>query len=444
MKRVTCIVLAAGKGVRMRSGIPKVLHNVCGQPILAYVLKTARACRARPIYVITGARGDSINKRFPDKNIKWFYQGKPRGTGHAVSITRRVRAHFANSLMVLCGDAPLITVETLNKLMETHHRTKDTACTILTCLLDNPAGYGRIVRNQMGQVTGIIEDSVCDESHKRIKEINSGIYVFNPKVLFSVLKEIEPDPKSKEYYLTDVVALLVKRGLQVEAYLASDAQDCLGINSREELALTEKIMQKRIKEALIKSGVTIVDPANTYIEAEVKIGQDTIIQPFTVIRTGVTIGRFCEVGPFAQLRLGTVLEDHAEVGNFTEVKKSRLGKYSKAKHLSYLGDTLVGSDVNIGAGTITANYDGYRKHQTVIGNGASTGSGTVLVAPVRLGKKAITGAGAVVAKGKDVPPGTTVVGIPARPLVEKHTVRSTHLARRPCLPTGRRVDPSIK
>lgn len=427
MKPFACIILAAGKGVRMQSDTPKVLHNLCGQPVLAYVLKTARKCRAKPIYVVAGTRGDSINKRFPDKDIKWIYQGKPRGTGHAMLVAKRALARFTGPLVVLCGDVPLITVEIMNQLLETHHRVKDTVCTILTCVLDNAAGYGRILRNQVGQVAGIIEDSICDESQKNIKEINSGIYVFNPKVLFSVLKEIKPNPKSKEYYFTDVVALLSKRGLRVKAYQASDAQSCLGINSREDLVLADKIMQKRIKETLLKSGVTIIDPTNTYIEAETKIGRDTVVQPFTVIRSGVTIGRFCEVGPFTQLRSGTVLADHVEVGNFTEVKKTRLGRYSKAKHLSYLGDTHIGSGVNIGAGTITANYDGYKKHQTVIGDGASTGSGTVLVAPVRLGKKAITGAGAVVMRGRNVPAGVTVVGIPAQPLTKRNTIKSTRL-----------------
>ncbi len=424
MKPFACIVLAAGKGVRMQSETPKVLHNLCGQPVLAYVLKTARKCRAKPIYVVAGTRSDSINKRFPDKDIKWIYQGQPRGTGHAMLVARQALARFTGSLVVLCGDVPLITVEIMNQLLERHNRVKDTVCTILTCVLDNAAGYGRILRNQVGQVSGIIEDSICDKSQKKIKEINSGIYVFNPKVLFSVLKEIKPNPKSKEYYLTDVVALLSKRGLRVEACQASDAQSCLGINSREDLVLADKIMQKRIKGTLLKSGVTIVDPANTYIEAEVKIGKDTVIQPFTVIRSGVTIGRFCEVGPFTQLRSGTVLADHAEVGNFTEVKKSRLGRYSKAKHLSYLGDTSIGSDVNIGAGTITANYDGKAKHKTVIADGASTGSGTILVAPVKLGKRAVTGAGAVVARGRNVPPRTTVVGMPAQPLTIKSIPRS--------------------
>jgi bifunctional UDP-N-acetylglucosamine pyrophosphorylase/glucosamine-1-phosphate N-acetyltransferase len=242
-------------------------------------------------------------------------------------------------------------------------------------------------------------------------------------MLFALLEDVKPDTKSGEYYLTDVVASLVKRGLRVESYLAPDAHDCLGINTREDLVLAEEIMQKRIKGTLIKAGVTIVDPANTYIESDVNIGQDTIIHPFTVIRSGVIIGRFCHVGPFSQLRPGTVLNDYAEVGNFTEVKQSRLGKHSKAKHLSYLGDALIGSDVNIGAGTITANYDGCRKHQTIIDNGASTGSGTVLVAPVRLGKKSFTGAGAIVTKGKNVPAGTTVVGMPAQPLLKKHITK---------------------
>ncbi|MFC1524795.1 bifunctional N-acetylglucosamine-1-phosphate uridyltransferase/glucosamine-1-phosphate acetyltransferase [Planctomycetota bacterium] len=430
MKTFNSIILAAGKGVRMQSEVPKVLHNLCGQPVLDYILKTVRQCRAKAIYVVAGTHGDGINKRFIDKDIKWVYQGKPRGTGHAVLAVKKALAGSQLPLLVLYGDVPLITSEILNNLLATHARNKEVACTVLTCLLEDPSGYGRVIKDQLGRIKGIIEDNACDETQKNIKEINSGIYVFNPKSLFSLLKEVKPNPKSKEYYLTDVIALLAQRGYNIQAFKAPDAQSCLGINSREDLVLAEEIMQKRIKTRLLQSGVTIIDPANTYIEADVKVGKDTVIQPFTMIRSGVTIGQSCEVGPFTQLRVGTELANHAEVGNFTEVKKSRLGSYSKAKHLSYLGDTYIGAGVNIGAGTITANYDGKDKHKTVIADGASTGSGTVLVAPVKLGKRAVTGAGAVIMRGKNVPAGVTVIGIPAQPLTKRNTIRLTRRSKR--------------
>jgi bifunctional UDP-N-acetylglucosamine pyrophosphorylase / glucosamine-1-phosphate N-acetyltransferase len=425
METIISLVLAAGKGVRMQSERPKVLHKLCGQALLGYVIKAAQEIESQKVYVITRVSSDSIHEAFPDNKLDWIFQGEPKGTGHALMMSRQALADFNGLLMVLCGDAPLITAVTLKHLLAEHQKVKHTACTVLTCDLDNPGSYGRVLRDNKGRVTGIIESSSCTEKQKKIKEINSGMYIFDARSLFGVLAEIKPNNKSGEYYLTDVVACLVKHGKSVAGYKAHDAQECLGINSREELVLAEEIMQKRIKHQFIKSGITIIDPANTYIESGVSIGQDTTIEPFTVIRRGVTIGRFCHVGPFSQLRDGTVLEDYAEVGNFTEVKRSRLGKYTKAKHLSYLGDALIGSNVNIGAGTITANYDGVQKHETIIEDRASTGSGTVLVAPVRLGKDAVTGAGAVVAKSQDVPDGVTVVGVPAQPLVRNEITKKS-------------------
>lgn len=419
MSQVAGVILAAGKGTRMHSDEPKVLHHLCGEALLYYVISAVREAGINPVYAVVGYKREKVQETFKNENIYWVSQGEQRGTGHALSVTASLLAEFEGTVVVLCGDAPLITIETLKKLIETHEANKDTVATILTTVVNNPASYGRIVRNNTGQVVAIVEDKEAIEEEKKIREINSGTYAFNSQVVFDALKKVKPNPKNGEYQLTDVISLLVKRGERVEALMAPDTSECLGINSRDELINASRIMQERIQHNLMSQGVTIIDPTKTYIENNVTIGADTVIYPFTVIRSGVKIGRHCEVGPFSHLRKGTVLDDHAEVGNFTEAKQTKIGKHSKAKHLSYLGDAVIGDDVNIGAGTITANFDGEKKSKTIIEDGASTGSGTILIAPVKLGRDAVTGAGAVITKGNNVPKGTTVVGIPAKPLKKK-------------------------
>lgn len=445
MKQVSGVILAAGKGIRMRSdlpaprlppsltlrrtsrqaGLPKVLHKVGGKPLLHYVITTAQACDISPLYAVIGYQADKVKKAFQNAGVSWVNQKDQRGTAHALSLTASRLANSKGILLVLCGDTPLITLSVLQGLIQTH-KNKNPACTVLTVLLNDPASYGRIVRTQhpsarigAGQVTKIVEAGDATADERKINEINSGIYAFNPQKVYAALKGIKPNPKKGEYYLTDVVSLLVKKGEQVEAYVAPESKDCLGVNSPEELVAANRLMQERIQRHLINQGVTILDPTNTYIETDVEIGQDTIIYPFTVVRSGVRVGKHCELGPFSHLREGTVLADYAEIGNFTEAKKTRMGQHSKAKHLSYLGDGIIGDDVNIGAGTILANFDGKKKHQTIIEDGASTGSGTVLIAPVKMGKNSVTGAGAVVSKGQDVPKGETVIGVPAKPLRKK-------------------------
>jgi bifunctional UDP-N-acetylglucosamine pyrophosphorylase/glucosamine-1-phosphate N-acetyltransferase len=419
MSKTACVILAAGKGVRMGSEKSKVLHPLCGKPLLSYVIACARETNMNPIHTIIGHGAEKVKAAFSGENLKWVLQEKQMGTAHAISLAAPLLRDSSGTLVVLCGDAPLITAETLNKLVSLHEMNKDTAVTVLSGIVNSPNQYGRLIRNATGQLMAIIETSNATEEQLRINEINSGIYAFNPQKLFDAIKEVKPNSKNGEYYLPDVVSLLAKKGERVEVLVAQDATECLGINSREELAKANRIMEERIQKKLINQGVLIIDPSKTYIEADVNIGTDTVIFPFTVIRSGVKIGANCEVGPFSHLRTGTVLKDHAEVGNFTETKKTKIGEHSKAKHLSYLGDTIIGNNVNIGAGTITANYDGKSKHQTVIEDGASTGSGTVLVAPVKLGKDSVTGAGAVVTKGNDVPQGVTVAGVPAKPLGSK-------------------------
>jgi bifunctional UDP-N-acetylglucosamine pyrophosphorylase/glucosamine-1-phosphate N-acetyltransferase len=419
--KLAVVILAAGKGTRMVSDKPKVLHQLCGKPLLYHVLEAAKELKPSAVYAVVGYQAEDVEEAFKSEDINWINQGEQRGTGHALLATESFLSDWPGRLMVLCGDAPLITDRTLNKLMENHAKSDDTAMTVLTTRIDNPTGYGRIVRDSDNNITGIVEESEAAPEQKQIKEINSGAYVFDPAKVFRALKKIKAHHKSGEYHLPDVINILAERKETIESYLVSGEQavECLGINSRTELLNASRIMQKRIMQEFIDKGISIIDPPNTYIEAGVDIGKDTVIYPFTVIRSGVTIGRHCEVGPFSHLRPGTVLDDHAEVGNFTETKKTHIGRHSKAKHLSYLGDADIGDEVNIGAGTITANYDGKSKHKTVIEDEAATGSGTILVAPVRMGKGAQTGAGAVVAKGKNVPDGVIVVGIPAQPIKKK-------------------------
>ncbi|MFH0888967.1 MAG: sugar phosphate nucleotidyltransferase [Planctomycetota bacterium] len=447
--RVSAVVLAAGKGTRMLSGYPKVLHEICGKSLLYYTLKLLKSLPARQpvrtdvhpggvtrsggddairksvklngIYVVVGYESDKVKNTFRNEDVRWVTQEKLLGTGNALIVTQSLLKDIDGIILVVCGDTPLLTAETLMKLIQVHMDSPKSAATILTCQLDNPTGYGRILKDKRGRVKGIIEEREANETQKRIKEINTGTYIFNSSV-FKTLEKTNPHSKNGEYYLTDAIEILAKEGGNIKTYLEENASECLGINTYDELTVVGKLMRQRIINELIQKGVIIVSPENIYIEEGVTIGKGTVIYPFSVIRSNVKIGERCQIGPFSHLRSGTVLEDGAAVGNFTEIKKTRLGMNSKAKHLSYLGDAIIGNDVNIGAGTITANFDGVRKEQTIIEDGASTGSGTILIAPLKMGKNTRTGAGAVVPKGENIPEGVTVVGVPAKPLKSKKKI----------------------
>jgi len=414
-KSIAVVILAAGKSTRMRSETPKVLHQICGRPMLGYVLDLSRSLKAKKIVAVLGYKHEEVRKYLTSGVIS-VVQKKLLGTANALKSALPALKGFKGTVLVLYGDNPLLQKETASKLLK-YHMENNLDATLLTAQMEKPAGYGRILRDKYSGICGIVEEKDADDFDKDIKEINTGIICFNKDRLSEALKFVKPDNRKKEYYLTDTIKILYKSGRLVDAVKISDINEALGVNSRVDLAKANAIMQRRINEKYMKEGVSIVDPASAFIGWGAKIGKDSVIYPFTVIESDVRIGRRCFVGPFAHLRAGTCLEDDTLVGNFVEITRSRIGSKTIAKHFSYIGDTAVGRRVNIGAGTVTANFDGRKKNRTVIKDRAFIGSDTVLVAPVSVGFDAITGAGSVVIR--KVSDKTTVAGVPARVLKHK-------------------------
>jgi bifunctional UDP-N-acetylglucosamine pyrophosphorylase/glucosamine-1-phosphate N-acetyltransferase len=438
MRDTAVIIMAAGKGKRMKSNLPKVLHNLAGKPILNYVLDTVDQLKAKRKILIVGHKSDQIRELIGDK-IDYVEQKKQLGTAHAVLQTKKLLSNFKGDVLILSGDVPFLTVKILKKLLK-YHQANNFCCTLVSTILKNPKGYGRIIRDKKGEIKGIIEEVDLSADKKKITEVNSGIYCANKDKLFQALEKITPDNKQGEYYLTDSVEILLKEGLTVGNIIVKDYSEILGINSRLDLTdASQKVYQKTLQDLMLQ-GVTIVDPNSTFIEQGVKIGQDTIIYPFTIIEkdtkieSGCLIGPYshlidadigkgvrvwasiiesstvkegANIGPYTHLRPETVVEKGAKIGNFVEVKKSTIGEYSKASHLTYLGDAIIGKKVNIGAGTITCNYDGEKKYKTIIEDGVFIGSNNTLVAPVKLGKDSYTGAGSTITE--DVPPGNLAI-----------------------------------
>ena len=399
----------------MKSSTAKALHNICGRPMLEYVLDLVKELKIKRVVAVLGYQREQVKKCLMP-GIKSVVQKKLLGTADAVKSALPKLKNFKGTILVLYADSPLLKKETIKKLI-THHSKNNLDATLLTAQLDKPAGYGRVLRDKLASIYAIAEEKDADDFQKEIKEINTGIICFDKDKLVSSLKEVKPNNKKKEYYLTDIIAILYKKGALIEAVRLSDINEALGINSKGDLAKANKLMQQRLNENLMQQGVSIIDPGSTFISFGVKIGHDTIIYPFTVIERGVKIGRCCSVGPFAHLRQGTELKDGVVAGNFSEIVRSRLGASVLAKHFCYLGDSRIGPKANIGAGTVTANFDGRKKSVTTIKEGAAIGSDTVLVAPVKVGQNAITGAGSAVIR--DVPDNATAVGVPAR-LLKKH------------------------
>jgi len=411
MAQPRVVILAAGKGTRMKSDLPKVLHPVCGKAMIDYVVDVARAVSSLT-YVVLGHQGERV-KAHLGSGVNIVFQKKLLGTADAIRAVASRFKGYTGDVIILSGDAPLLTKETLRCLIK-EHRQEKAACTFLTACLPDPAGYGRVIRDAQDSPIAIREEKDASFDEKAISEINTGIYCFNTKALLDGLKKISLNKKKKEYYLTDVIAILASEGKKIHAFVVKDAREGLGINTHKDLAAADAIMRARILDRLMLDGVSIVDPMTTYIDSGVKIGRDTIIRPCTMIETDVVIGGHCSIGPFSHLRPKTRIKDKAQVGNFAEISRSTLGVQSLMKHFSFVGDATIGKNVNIGAGVVTANYDGKNKNKTFIANGAFIGSDSILVAPVTIGEKAMTGAGCVVTKGKRVPKGHVILGVPGK------------------------------
>ena len=411
MREAVAIILAAGRGTRMKSDIPKVLHHIMGKPVICYVLDSLRQAGVKDIIAVTGYESGLL-KGFL-KGAKAIEQKKLLGSADAVKAAEKTLKDFSGDVLVVCGDTPLIRAETIKAVMDKHNSSASTL-TILTAKVKDPRGYGRIARGPDGRISKIVEEEKAGLYEEVISEINVGTYCFKSKDLFESLAEVKPDNKKKEYFLTDTIAILHKKGKLIESVTAEDPDEAIGINSRKDLALASSILKNKILDEMMAGGVTVEDPPSTVIYPGVRIGRDTVIRSNTVIESDVEIGERCEIGPFARLRPGVRIGNSVEIGNFVELVRTKVGDSSKVKHHTYLGDTTVGKGVNVGAGTITANYDGKAKNKTVIEDGAFLGVGAILIAPVRVGKGATVGAGAVVPKRHDVPKGATVVGVPAR------------------------------
>ncbi len=407
----------------MRSYLPKALHKLGGRPMVESLIARAKEAGASRVYVVAGFGIEEVRKALVParggsasggKGVVLVHQKQQWGSGHAVAVAEKALARESGELFVLYCDTPLLTAGTLRAMLQAHRRDKNEA-TLLSVEMDDATGYGRILRDRNGSVERIVEHQDATEEEKAVREVNAGCYVFDKKGLFEALRSVKKNPKKKEYYLTDAVAILAQRG-SVRALASLERDETLGVNTRVELAKAEEIVQKRLQETWMERGVSIRDPKTTFIDSDVRLGQDTILLPHTVIEEGSVIGERCVIGPFARIRGASRIGDRAVIGNFVEIVRSKVGRNTQIKHLSYIGDSEIGEGVNIGAGTITANFDGKAKHKTVIRNGAQIGSGTVFVAPVTVGKFAKTGAGAVVTKGTRMKDRSVYVGVPAREL----------------------------
>jgi bifunctional UDP-N-acetylglucosamine pyrophosphorylase/glucosamine-1-phosphate N-acetyltransferase len=444
------LILAAGLGTRMKSQKAKVLHELGGHPLIAHVTRKAHALDHQKIYVVVGHQATEVEaavRRELGSNADratFVVQKQQRGTGDAVMSAGEALKDSDSTLLILSGDVPLVRVETLEEFVA-FHRAQGASCSILSVKLENPAGYGRMVRDATGGFARIVEHRDATPEERLIREINSGIYCFETTRLFSALNQIKPANQQGEYYLTDVPAILAAGGERIAIYLHQDAREVSGINTRADLAEFENLLRRGTIRGLMMAGVTFIDPSHAYVSAEAQIGQDCVIYPDVLIEGGTVVGDACvirsgsritnskiganvvikdhcvivdseidsncTVGPFAHLRMNTRLEEGSAIGNFVEVKKSRVGRGSKSMHLTYLGDATIGAQTNIGAGTITCNYDGKNKHETIIEDNVKIGSDTMLVAPVTVGRGSITAAGSVVTR--DVPPDSLVAGVPA-------------------------------
>jgi bifunctional UDP-N-acetylglucosamine pyrophosphorylase/glucosamine-1-phosphate N-acetyltransferase len=429
---VAAIVLAAGRSTRMRSKLPKPLHPICGLPMTAHVLRACRDAGVDRVVVVVGHEAERVRAGLGTE-VEYALQEQQRGTGDAVKAAQALFSNWMGTILILAGDIPLLPADSLRRLIA-HRAGTGAAVAMLTALLDDPTGYGRIVRDASGRVARIVEERDASPEERAIREWNPSIYAYDSATLWPALAEVQPNNAQGEFYLTDTIGLLAARGAHIEAVPTQDSQEVLGVNTRVELASVAAVMRRRLLNNLMLSGVTVTDPASTYVEVDVEIGQDTVIEPHTFLLRGTRIGEDCvigpetriensqlgnnvrvvashiegsvladgvKVGPYAHLRPGADLGAGVKIGNFVEVKNAKLAAGSQASHLSYVGDATVGERTNIGAGTITCNYDGYNKHRTVIGKRAFIGSHSTLVAPVTIGDGAFVAAGSSITE--DIP-----------------------------------------
>jgi bifunctional UDP-N-acetylglucosamine pyrophosphorylase/glucosamine-1-phosphate N-acetyltransferase len=418
MRDIGVILLAAGQGTRMKSSVPKVLHSLAGKPLFLHALGVAKQLKPSAIAVVIGHGAGAVRDAYTGEDVAWVTQEQQLGTGHAVLCAKNNLGDFCGDVVILSGDVPLIQDRTLTAMVQTH-RDRKAAVTLMTAFLDAPAGYGRILRDAGGAVTGIVEEKDATAAQRHIQEVNAGVYVAAPQFLFAALQAVKNDNRQEEYYLPDVVAIGLGQGKTIATFRVDDPREMMGINTREELARMEKTLQEQINRRWMDAGVTLKDPQTTYIEEAVTIGRDTIIGPNSHLRGRTVIGERCQfdgsayltdaeigdevhlkfsvvltscrvdrgaiIGPFAHLRPGTSLGPNVHIGNFVETKEAIVGEGTKANHLTYLGDVTIGRDSNIGAGTITCNYDGFKKYRTKIGDRVQVGSDSTLVAPISLG-----------------------------------------------------------
>jgi bifunctional UDP-N-acetylglucosamine pyrophosphorylase/glucosamine-1-phosphate N-acetyltransferase len=440
MKACGVLILAAGKGTRMRSRLCKVLHPVAGRPMIQYVLEAVRSTGLNDVAVVVGHQADDVKQALQGQEVDFVLQEPQLGTGHAVAAAHHLFGGFPGDILILCGDVPLITSETIEGFMK-YHGEQGSLLTVMTTYLENPSGYGRIVRTDDKAVTRIVEERDATEDERAISEINTGIYLVDAHLLYRLLEKITPNNAQREYYLTDIVKEAVAESVTVHGYVLEDSSQTVGINTRSELAAVSAQLWNRHRDKLMKYGVTLLDPASVYVDRQVTVGEDTVLHPCVTLSGDTQVGRDCTIesvvtikdcrignhvhilqgsrldravvedgatiGPMANLRPETTIGKNARIGNFVEVKKTVVGDGTKAAHLTYLGDSVIGDEVNIGCGTITCNYDGKKKHPTFIGNNCFIGSDVQFVAPVEIGSGSIIGAGSTITR--DVPPNSLSV-----------------------------------
>lgn len=441
MKVTAALILAAGKGTRMKSGLVKIMHSLGGYPMISWPVRAAHAAGAARTVIVVGYQEEKVREYFADAHdISFALQEEQLGTGHAVACAAPLLLGFADRVMVLSGDVPLIRSATLEEMLSSHEASQATL-TVLTTRLENPHGYGRVVKGKDGRVLRIVEEKDATAEEKGIDEINTGIYCVEAKFLFESVSGLKNDNVQEEYYLTDIVEKGAERGELCQSFAVAELEEVMGVNDRVQLAAAGKVLRRRINEKLMLAGVTIIDPDNAYIEEGVEVGMDTVIHPNVHISGPSTIGAGCliepsvvirgcsigngvivkagtimsdsilhdgvVIGPMAHLRPGNELKDHVKIGNFVEAKKVVMGEGSKASHLTYLGDAAIGKNVNIGCGTITCNYDGVKKHRTIIEDDVFVGSDVQFVAPVTIGRNSLIAAGTTVTM--DVPPDSLAI-----------------------------------